>query len=163
LHEVHLSDQKRGESLKHDHLRAGDVAVVDQGYGSYTGMLDAVYEQGAAVIVRWKHQRPLYDRHDTTRAIAFCQALKQQQPGTLCSLPVRFKYAALRKKQDQRELFGSLPGYRMPPKEAQEARKKVRRQHRKKQRTRADKTLFLRQFVLVFTSLSSRLLSGEAV
>ena len=163
FHEVLLSDHKKGESLKHYHLQAGDVVVVDQGYCSYTGILDAVYDQGADVIVRWNHQRLLYEQHDPTRAIDFCQELKKQQPGTLFSIPVRLKYAELRKKKDKRELCGYLHVYRMTAKEAKEARKKVSRKHQKKQRKLSDKTLFLRQFVLVFTSLSSGLLSGEAV
>ena len=86
FHAVPLSDHKQGETLKHSHLQAGDVAVVDQGDGSYTGILDAVYDQGAEVIVRWNHQRLLSQRHDTTRAIDVRQALKQQQPGPLSSV-----------------------------------------------------------------------------
>jgi hypothetical protein len=60
FHEVHISTYKRGESLKHYHLWAGDVAVVDQGYCSYAGILEAVYAKGADVIVRWNHNRSFY-------------------------------------------------------------------------------------------------------
>ena len=48
----------------------------------------------------------------------------------------------------------------MQEKEAQAARKKVSRKHQRKQRKISSKTLFLRQFVLVFTSLSSQVLCG---
>ena len=49
----------------------------------------------------------------------------------------------------------------MQEKDAQAARKKVSRKHQKKQRKLSAKTLFLRQFVCVFTSLSSEVLCGE--
>lgn len=161
--EVHISDYKKGERLQHYHLHAGDVAVVDQGYCSYAGILDTVGTQGAAVIVRWNHRLPLYEPQDPSRAINFCVALTSQKPGTLASFPVVLKYAEDRKNKDKRELAGALHVYRMTAKEAQVARKKVSRKHQKKQRKLSEATLFLRQFVLVFTSLSSEVLSGEAV
>jgi hypothetical protein len=73
------------------------------------------------------------------------------------------KYAETRKKKDTRELHGSLHVYRMTAKEAKEASKRVSRTHQKKQRKLSEKTLFLRQFVLVFTSLSPEVLAGEVV
>jgi hypothetical protein len=153
--EVHISDYKRGERLQHYHLHAGDVAVVDQGYCSYAGLLDAVGTQGAAVIVRWNHRLPLYESRDPSRAINFCAALTSQEPGTIASFPVVLKYAEDRKNKDKRALAGALHVYRMTAKEAQVAQKKVSRKHQKKQRKLSATTLFLRQFVLVFTSLSS--------
>jgi hypothetical protein len=71
------------------------------------------------------------------------------------------QYAAGHKKQDKRELVGSLHVYRMTAQEAKAARKRVSRKHQKKQRKLSDRTLFLRQFVFVFTSLASEVLSGE--
>ena len=71
------------------------------------------------------------------------------------------KYADTSKTKDQRTLHGTLHVYRMREKEAQAARKKVSRKHQKKQRKLSTKTLFLRQFVCVFTSLSSNVLCGE--
>jgi hypothetical protein len=47
--------------------------------------------------------------------------------------------------------------------EAKAASRKVHRTHQKKQRKLSEKTRFLRQFVFVFTSLSSAVLSGETV
>jgi hypothetical protein len=49
----------------------------------------------------------------------------------------------------------------MPEKAAQAARKKGSRKHSKKPRKLSAKTLLLRQFVLVFTSLSSQGISGK--
>ena len=163
FHEVQISTYKKGESLKNYHLRAGDVAVVDQGYCSYSGLLEAVSKHGAEVIVRWNHQRPLYEPQDKSRAIDLCGALKNQQPGTIGSFPVVLKYAETSKQKDTRELCGLLHVYRMTAKEAKAARRRVCRTHQKKQRKLSEKTLFLRQFVLVFTSLSSEVLSGETV
>jgi hypothetical protein len=160
---VHISNHKQGESLKHYHLQAGDVAVVDQGYCSYSGILDAVYAKGADVIIRWKHNLALYEPQTKSRALDIWAALKDQKPGSMRSFPVVLKYAETRKNKDKRELFGSLHVYRMTAQEAKEARKRVSRKHQKKQRKISEKTLFLRQFVLVFTSLASEVLSGETV
>jgi hypothetical protein len=163
FHEVHISDYKQGERLKNYHLHAGDVAVVDQGYCSYGGILDSVCAQGADVIVRWNHRLPLYEPQETSHVIDLCARLKSQKPGTIDSFPVQLKYAEDRKNRDKRALLGMLHVYRMTAKEAQEARRKVSRKHQKKQRKLSEKTLFLRQFVLVFTSLSCAVFSGEMV
>jgi hypothetical protein len=163
FHEVHISTYKQGESLKRYHLQAGDVAVVDQGYCSYAGILEAVYDKGADVIVRWNHNRSLYDPQHKSRVLELCAKLKEQQPGSLSSFPVLLQYTATSKQKDKRELVGYLHVYRMTAKEAQEARKRVSRQHQKKQRKLSEKTLFLRQFVMVFTSLAPDVVSGESV
>jgi hypothetical protein len=49
----------------------------------------------------------------------------------------------------------------MQEKEAQAARQQVSRKQQKKQRKLSPQTLFLRQFVFVFTSLASQVLCGE--
>lgn len=161
FHDVQVSETKTGESLRQYHLQAGDVMVGDQGYCSYAGMLHTVYQQHADVIVRWNHQRALYDPSDPKRVLDFCTTLKTQAPGTIVSRPVVLKYAETSKTKDQRTLHGTLHVYRMQEKEAQAARKKVARKHQKKQRKLSAKTLFLRQFVCVFTSLSSEVLCGD--
>jgi hypothetical protein len=161
LHEVQVTETKTGESLKRYRLQPGDVMVGDQGYCSYAGILDAVYQQQADVLVRWNHQRALYDPHAPNRALDFCTILRPQAPGTIVSRPVVLTYAKTRKTKDQRALQGTLHVYRMQEKEAQAARKKVSRKHQRKQRKLSAKTLFLRQFVFVFTSLSPTVLCGE--
>lgn len=161
LHDIQVTETKVGESLKQDRLQAGDVMVGDQGYCSYAGILHAVYQQHADVLIRWNHQRALYDPYDSKRVLDFCTILKNQTPGTIVSRPVMLKYAVTSKTKDQRTLHGTLHVYRMQEKEAQAARKKVSRKHQKKQRKLSTKTLFLRQFVCVFTSLSSTVLCGE--
>jgi len=126
-------------------------------------VLDTVCTRRADVIVRWNHQLPLYEPQEKSRAIDFCAELKSQQPGTLRSFSVIAEYVKKRKNKDKRELGGLLHVSRMTAKEAQAASRKVRRTHQKKQRKLSEKTRFLRQFVLVFTSLSSAVLSGETV
>jgi hypothetical protein len=161
LQDVQVTETKIGESLQQYRLHAGDVMVGDQGYCSYAGILHTVYQQHADVLIRWNHQRALYDPSDPKRVLDFCTLLKNQAPGTIVSRPVVLKYAATSKTKDQRTLHGTLHVYRMQEKEAQAARKKVSRKHQKKQRPLSTKTLFLRQFVCVFTSLSSTTLCGE--
>lgn len=161
LHEVQVTETKTGESLQQYRLQAGDVMVGDQGYCSYAGILHTVYQQHADVLIRWNHQRALYDPADPKRVLDFCTILKTQAPGTIVSRPVMLKYAETSKTKDQRTLCGTLHIYRMQEKEAQTARKKVARKHQRKQRKLSPKTLFLRQFVCVFTSLSSQVLCGE--
>jgi hypothetical protein len=157
---VQVTKTKIGESLKPYRLQAGDVMVGDQGYCSYAGILHTG-EPHADVLVRWHHQRALYDPHAPNRALDFWALLKTQAPGTIASKSVVLKYADTSKTKDQRTLHGTLHVYRMQEKEAQVARKKASRKHRKKQRKLSSKTLFLRQFVLVFTSLSPTVLCGE--
>src|SRR5215470_15014745 len=161
LHDVQVTETKTGESLKRYRLQPGDVMVGDQGYCSYTGILEAVDQQHADVLVRWNHQRALYDPHAPDRALDFCTILRPQAPGMLVSFPVVLQYAKTRKTKDQRALQGTLHVYRMQEKEAQAARKKVSRKHQRKQRKLSAKTLFLRQFVCVFTSISPTVLCGE--
>jgi Transposase DDE domain len=152
LHDVQVTETKIGESLKQYRLHAGDVMVGDQGYCSYAGILHTVEQQHADVLVRWNHQRALYDPQAPNRALDFCPIFKTQAPGTIESRAVVLKYAATSQTKDQRTLHGTLHVYRMQEKEAQAARKKVSRKHQKKQRKLSTKTLFLRQFVCVFTS-----------
>lgn len=161
LHDVQVTETKIGESLKQYRLHAGDVMVGDQGYCSYAGILHTVEQQHADVLVRWNHQRALYDPQAPNRALDFCTLFKTQAPGTIESRAVVLKYAATSQTKDQRTLHGTLHVYRMQEKEAQAARKKVSRKHQKKQRKLSTKTLFLRQFVCVFTSLSTKILCGE--
>lgn len=163
FHEVRLTETTTGESLKHYQLQAGDVIVGDQGYCSYSGILDTVCQQKADVIVRWNHQLSLYDPHETHRALNLCTVLKTQEPGTLVSFPVVLKYAETSKTKDKRALRSTLHVYRMHDKEAKAAQKRVSRKHQKKQRKLSAKTLFLRQFVLIFTSLPLAMLSGEVI
>jgi hypothetical protein len=163
LHEVLIGNTKKGESLKNYHLRAGDGAVVDRGYCSYAGILDTVCTRRADVIVRWNHQLPLYEPQEKSRAIDCCAGLQSQQPGTIRSFSGIVQYAETSKKKEKRELSGLLHVYRRTAKEAKAASRKVRRTYQKKQRKRSEKTRFLRQFVFVFTSLSSAVLSGETV
>lgn len=135
--------------------------VGDQGYCSYAGLLHTVSPQHAEVLVRWNHQRAVYDPQDPSRALDFCPRLQTQTPGTITSRAVVRKYADTSKTKDQRTLHGTLHVYRMQEKDARGARKKVARKHCKKQRKLSTKTLFLRQVVLVFTSLSATARCGE--
>jgi hypothetical protein len=161
LHEIQGTETQTGESLKQYHFQPGDGMVGDQGYCSYAGILDPVCQQPADVLGRWNPQRALYDPQDPNRALDFCPALKTPAPGTVVSRPVVLKYAETSKTKDPRALHGTLHVDRMQEKEAQAARKKVTRKHQKKQRKLSIKTLFLRQFVCVFTSLSPTVLCGE--
>ena len=161
--EVPISETQKGESLKNDRLRTGAVMVADRGYCSYSGLRDSVCNRGAEVMVRWHHPLPLYAPQEKSRAIDFCAVLHRQTPGTMGSLPVVLQYAETSKKKEKRERCGSLPVYRMTAKEAKEARQRVSSTHPKTQRKLSEQTRFLRQFVLVLTSLSSEVLSGEVV
>src|SRR5215471_323469 len=163
FHAVRITETTTGESLKHYQLQAGDVIVGDRGYCSYSGILDTVCHQHADVIVRWNHHLPLYDPQETNRALPFCTMLKGQTPGTLVSFPVVLKYAETSKTKDKRALRGTLHVYRMHDKEAKAAQKRVSRKHQKQQKKLSAKTLFLRQFVLIFTSVPLDILSGEVV
>jgi hypothetical protein len=123
-------------------------------------MLHTVYQQPADVLVRWNHQRALYDPSAPERGLDCCTTLQPQAPGTMVCRPVVLQYAETSPTQDQRTLHGTLPVYRRQEKEAQAARKKVSRKHQKKQRNLSAKTLFLRPFVGVFPAGSSQVLCG---
>jgi hypothetical protein len=165
FHDIHISDTKTGESLKHYPLGPGDVAVADQGYCSYAGIFDAVHRQGADVIVRWNHQRWLYHPEKRRQPLDLCHELRDLKPGTTTSMAVRMQYAHSKRHpvQDTRELAGYLHVYRMTPAEAQAAGKRVGRKRQRKQKRLSAKTAFLSAFVLVFTSLSPERVSPEMV
>lgn len=165
FHAISIRDIKTGESLQQYQLQPGDVAVGDQGYCSHAGLLHAVYDQGADVIVRWNHHRQLYETQKKNQRIDFCHAVKDQRPGTTTTLPVLLKYAQSKKHpvKDPRELFGHLHLYRMTTAEAQAARKRVSRKRQKKQKKVSEKPLFLSQFVFVLTSLAVGQWSAETI
>ena len=156
-----MSNPKQGESLTHSHLQAGDVAVVDQGYGSYAGRLDAGEDQGAAGIVRWHHHLSLSDPPNKSRALELWAELQGQPLGRLSSCPGLWPYAGPSKHKDKRALFGHLPVYRRTGKAAKEARKRVSRKPQKKQRQISQKPLLLRQCIFVGTAVASAGLFGE--
>jgi hypothetical protein len=161
MHAAQVTETQTGESLQQYRLQPRDVMVGDQGYCSYAGMLDAVCQPPADVITRWNHQRALYAPQAPNRALDVCPTLKTQAPGTIISRPGGLQYAETSTTKDQRVLQGPRHVSRMQEKEAQAARQKVSRKHQKKPPTLSATTLFLRQFVLVCTSLSSTVLCGE--
>ncbi len=158
LVDAQVGGKEKGESLKNFRFRAGDVVVPDQGYCSYAGVFKTVLEDQANVLMRWKHDLLLYSADEKQEALNLCELLKDLQEGTILTLSVVVKYSETSKNKDKRRVKGWLHAYRMTQEQAAKSERKVTKSHRRKNRKLSDKTVFLSQFILVFTTLSPEVL-----
>lgn len=153
---VKVTDKHTGETLKNFQFRQGDVIVGDRGYCHREAICD-LFSKGAELIVRLNpHILPLYKRDGKPLEIA--KELKDQLPGTLLTLEVTLS------SKDGKELINSyVHAYRLPPQEAERARRRCRLSSQKHGRTPKEETLFLSEFVLIFTTISPEILSAQTV
>jgi hypothetical protein len=151
--EIIVSDKHTGESVAHFALGAGDVAVMDRGYCRPQALIDVV-AAGAQVVVRWNSAIPLWDRDG--QPLDLVQTLWRQaaEQGVV---PVLMGPAA-----GQNRIAGYLHACRLPPEQAEAARRRLRRTAQKKGRTLKQATLYLAGWV-VFTSLPPTVLATQTV
>ena len=151
---IHISDAKTGESLRRFALGPNDIAVADRGYCHPTAVA-ATVQAGAHLVVRLNpYNMPLSQPDDTP--LDLLQALQQQAPCTLHSLPVRVGPPAQR-------VTGWVHAYRLSEEQANKARAVCRQRNSKKGHTPQASTLFLAGWVLVWTSLPPDVLSAETL
>jgi hypothetical protein len=159
--DLQVSDSSKGESLKNFVLRAGDLVVGDRGYSSVSGILNTVLEHKVDVLLRWKLQSNLYDPQDRDKAIDLHAQLQDMAPGQKRTLAVVVGYSKNSSSKDKRFVRGYLHIYRMNPEQAKLAKRSKIKQKSKKQKKLKITTLFLSQFVIVFTNLAPDVLSAD--
>jgi hypothetical protein len=154
--EIHLTPSSRGESLANFTLGPGDIALVDRGYAHPNRIVETV-QQGAHLVLRLNaHNVPVYGLDGARLDLA--QQLKEQGVETVHTLPVVVKSA-----DGQQSLPGQLQAYRLSEAQANQARRRARRNNSQKGRTPKRQTLFLAGWVLVFTRLTAEQLSAQQV
>jgi hypothetical protein len=149
---IMITDKRTGESLRHFPLGPGDVAIADRGYCHPEAIRQTV-QQGAEVLLRLNpHNVPLLQPDGMP--VDWVAALRRQAPATSCTLPVQLRAAPA----DPMALW--VYAYRLPPAQANQARRRCRQQNGRKGHQPKKLTLWLAGWVLVVTTLSPTLLSG---
>ncbi len=149
-----LTDDKGGETYRRIPVKSGDLLLADRGYSNAPGVR-AVVEAGGDVLVRWNSfSFPL----QTLDGKPF-QALKE-----LNKLPKRgCREWKVCFTQEGKRYTGRLCAIRKGAVATARAQTKMRRQARKKQKEVSEEALKLAGFILVFTTVSQKVLSTEEV
>jgi hypothetical protein len=149
-----LTDEKGGETYRRIPVKPGDLLLADRGYSNAAGVR-AVVEADGDVLVRWNSfSFPL----ETMSAKPF-EALKE-----LNKLPKRgCREWKVSFTQEGKRYSGRLCAIRKGAVATARAQKKMRREARKKQKQVSEEALKLAEFILIFTTVSQRVLSTEQV
>ncbi len=149
-----LTDAQGGETYRRIPVQSGDLLLADRGYSNAPGVA-AVVEAGGDVLVRWNSfSFPLQ-----TKARKPFEALRELQklPKRGCrEWQVSFTHQGKR-------YTGRLCAIRKSAVATACAQEKLRRQARKKQKQVNDEALKLAGFILVFTTVSQKVLRTEQV
>jgi DDE family transposase len=147
-----ITDQRTGKSLRHFPLEPGDVALADRGSCPPEAIRHTV-PRGAEVLLRLNpHNVPLVQRDGTP--VDWVTVWRQQAPATVCTLPVPLGTA----EAPPVPLW--VQAYRLPPAQANTARRRCRQQHSQKGHQPKKRTRWLAAWVLVVTTLPPTLLPG---
>jgi hypothetical protein len=151
--EVHVTDASEGETLRRFGWMPGQLAIVDRGYSNAPGILHVV-DQGADVLVRLNRGAlPIYDDEDVLiDPLEWCRALSGHR------VQERVVQIAHGEGRRRRVLRGKLIGVRLPEKEAQEARVRVRREQGP---SVTAEQLEAAEYVMLFTTVPSSRLSAS--
>jgi Transposase DDE domain len=153
---IAITDKRTGESLKHFPRAAGDVAVADRGYCHPEAIIQSV-QRGADVVLRLNpHNLPLCQQEGGP--LDLVATLQRQIPTSVCTLPVLLGGPA-----GPAQVEAWVHAYRLPPEEANRARRMCRKRNSKKGHQPQHSTLFLAGWVLVLTSLPPTWLPGPTV
>ncbi len=155
LHLIHVkvTDKHEGEHLNHYPLQEGDVVLIDRGYNQPAKLIKQV-DNGVSVVMRYNPPgMNVYDSEG--EKIELYDRLQGATETSVC-LPVRVCEAG-------EYIEGYIHACRLPPEQAEQARRGVRARARKKGRTPQERTLALAEWVLVFTNLPPSLLPTATV
>lgn len=155
--EIHVTDQKTGETLKNFRFEKGEVVIADRGYSQAEGILE-VKEQGGEVVVRLNpHSLPVYN--EAGEKIDLAKVLKDQERETIQTIKVE-----IRDRKGVRKAVAYVHAYRLGKAAAEQARRRCRQKRSSKSKsTLAESTLLLAEFVLIITTLTPEELSAEGV
>jgi hypothetical protein len=148
---VAIDDRSVGESYKRFVWKPDQLAMGDRGYANAPGIASVV-EQGADVLCRVnRNSLPMRTRSDEPiDLMAWVRRLKGHTP---CERQV-----VIYSREHQRVIEGRLMAVRLPPREAEKARARVRREFKGK--TSAS-DLEAAQYVVLFTTAPAPRLSLE--
>lgn len=149
-----LTDEHGGETYRRIPVDRGDLLLADRGYSNAAGVA-AVRAAGGDVLVRWNSfSFPLKtiggDPFDALKK------LNQMSKRGVREWAVSFTH-------DGQKYTGRLCAIRKNAVATERARKKMRREARKKQKQVSDDALKLAEFVMVFTTVSSKELTTRDV
>lgn len=161
FHAVHVTGAEGGERLDRYDWQEGDIVLVDRGYNQPAALL-AMSERGVLAVVRLNPTAmSLFSRQEGETLT---------EPGERLALVERLQKAVddqvtipvgLRAKQQIGT--GWVHACRLPPEQAEAARRRCRESGRKKGRTPSADTLYLAGWVLVFTTVPPEILGGETI
>lgn len=152
VREVHVTDATEGETLRRFTWMPEQLVIVDRGYSNAPGIAYLVKE-GADVLVRLNRGAlPLYDEEGVVDPLQWCRALHGHRA---TERVVRIEHVDGRRRQP---IAGRLIGFRLPEKEAQEARERVRKEHGS--RTTSEQ-LEAAAYVMLFTTTPAARLSAS--
>jgi hypothetical protein len=150
--EVHVTDATGGETLRRFGWTQGQLVIVDRGYSNAPGILHVV-DQGADVLVRLNRGAlPLYHDELVVDPLDWCRSLSGHR------VEERVVQIVHGEGRARRVLRGRLIGVRLPAKEAEEARERVRREHG---RGVTAEQLEAAAYVMLFTTVPSSRLSAS--
>jgi hypothetical protein len=149
---VHVTDPKGGETLRRFTWMPGQLVIVDRGYSNARGIAHVV-DDGADVLVRLNRGAlPLYDASgERIDVLEFCRTLLGQR---VAERSVRMMRAEGGSGEDA--IDGRLVAVRLPEKEAEEARERVRQEHG---RNASPEQLEAAGYVILFTTTHATRLS----
>ena len=148
---VRVTDPSVGETLKRFAWSPGQLIIADRGYSNAAGVAWAV-DQGADVLVRVNRGAlPLFDGDETIDVLAWCRTLTGHRA---CERRTQIEH---REGRNTRRIEGRLIGFRLPDKEATEARERVRDEYGSK--TTAEQ-LEAAGYVVLFTTAPVERLSA---
>lgn len=145
---VELTDARGGETLGRHTFRPGETVVADRGYAHRRG-LHAVASAGGYVVVRLNWQNlPLLDMQG--QPLDVLAVLRRLPVGLTADVAVQTAPSA---RDGLPAIPGRLVAVRKNEQAAEEARRDVRTQARRKGRTPDARTLEAADFIFVFTTL----------
>jgi hypothetical protein len=155
LHLIHVevTDKHPGEPLDYSPLQEGDVVLMDRGYNQPKTLIEPV-KKGVSLVLRYNpHSMNVYD--EAGEKIDPYERLRATAQTSHC-LPVRVC-------EGGEYLEGYVHACRLPAQQAEQARRRVRVKAQREGRTPQQRTLFLAEWVLVFTTLPPTLLPSATI
>jgi DDE family transposase len=155
LHLIHIevTDKHQGEHLDYYPLQEGDVVLMDRGYNQPKTLIAQV-KKGVSLVLRYNpHSMNVYD--EAGEKIDLYERLRATAETTHC-LPVRVC-------EGGEYIEGYVHACRLPAEQAEQARRRVRVKAQREGRTPQQRTLFLAEWVLVFTTLPPTLLPSATI
>jgi hypothetical protein len=151
LPHVHITNVSGGETLRRFFWTEGQLVLADRGYSNARGIA-WVIDHGADVLVRVNRgSLPLFDGEQTIDVLTWCRTLAGHRAYE------RSAQVEVRNGRAARQIEGRLIGFRLPDKEAAEARERVLKEHDGKA---SDDLLEAASYVVLFTTAPAQRLSA---